>query len=241
MAEPPPAGRPGILLAHLDPAILPKSEWAAPRFSYYALADRHQIWIQDLATGAKAACPGHLFSYYDGCGKTWPVFFLRGSVDGTGKVELEPVPLQSPTYLAPHTRQLYVPFESRRKPGGKLVLVNPPERSILDSLRRPYELEELRYHRERGFPGAVCMPLSRAVFGYGSQSDLRNLVQAILSATPDDIYVSPSVGQYAKRVKTIAKVLLGPRLDEYLEKIVQSSGNGQTADTGATGQPRVIG
>lgn len=239
--DPAPEGRPGILLAHFDPAILPKSEWSAPRFSYYALADRHQLWIQDLAAGAKAACPGHLFSYYDGCGKTWPVFFLRGQVDRTGKGEVEPVALQSPIYLAPHTRQLYVPFESRNQPGGKLVLVNPPERAILDSLRRPYDLEELRYYRERKFPGAAAMALCRAVFSYGSHSELRSLVDAILSATPDDIYVSPSVGAYKKRVKTVASVLLADRFDEYLDKIVQMKSDGLTADSGATGQRRVMG
>lgn len=235
--------KPAVLLAHANVVHFPARERTAPRFRYYALGDKHQVYVERLPSGAVLGNPGHIHSYWDGSGKAWPVFFLRGRISAEGRVTVEAVSLERAPYFAPPTRQLYVPFEHRRRRAGWLVLVHAPDDS---SLRRvglvPDSVDSIlsTVDRKRGKP-VTGAETRRALFSYRDPNHLRHLISSIVSGLPNDVFVSPSTGKgWANRVKDYGAHLVNDRLEELVEKTFMREAKTLTSDY-EVGTPRIRG
>jgi hypothetical protein len=233
--EPDPGGRPSVLLAHANVARFPGGERKTPRYRYYALGDRHRLHLEPAAEGAWIGNPGHLHSYWDGSGKAWPVFFIRGTIGADGSVAAQPCALEAAPFLAPPTRQLYTPFEHRDHRRGSLVLVHAPDDRVLVRARvvpsHRDEVVPVRYQRlgHRGY-GA---PARRAVFQYQTSAQREEIVRSILRAMPRDVFVSPSPGRgrSVDRIVNYGSILAREdQLPRFLEQTFMISAKTQTSD-----------
>src|SRR5207237_5274413 len=98
-----------------------------PRFDYYALGHLHRGRILQVRKGshAIAAYPGHLFSYWDGDGKSWPVHIVEGSIVADGTVAARLLSL-SEACGAPETRRMYIDHADAGRAAGTIVFENAP-------------------------------------------------------------------------------------------------------------------
>jgi hypothetical protein len=205
----PKEGEPSVLLAH--GSQIPSE----PRFNYYALGHLHWSKYGTFPKGSMstAAYPGHLFSYWDGSGKAWPVYVLEGRIHADGHVDVERVPLSG----APETRRIYISSRYRGRERGVLFFENPPEEG---RLRRLGVRATFKDEPDKSF-GTVYRRVARA--SYGSQSELRGLLRKIVGEHPNDIFVSPATGRgNADRVVAYGHTLLGKRFEEFVSKTYKS-------------------
>ena len=207
-----PEGSPSILLTHCGtrPA-------GAKGFSYYALGHLHEFRQYPFDDGAIAAHPGHLVSRWDGPGKAWPTYFIKGTLSVEGQVHVWPVPLEKRPYAAPATRQFYTEHEYAGKPQGLLVLVHAPPSS---------------FFTRRGLGATLDWPKRkwgprRAIFRYQSQEEMREIVRKVAAGCPKDVFVTPS----PRRAVLYGRQLRDPALLQgFLEGIHKQKPGTQTSD-----------
>ena len=225
-----PEGRPSILLAHINAASFPPTERQTPHFRYYALGDMHLSRIVPLADGAYVGTPGHLYPHFDGSGKVWPTFMLKGSIGASGHVQVGRVQLQGRSLGAPYTRQLYVPHKYRGADHGQLVLVNAPADDVLRTTAFRFSaVEELK--ASGSDPQEIT--LRRVSVGYHSQRELSDAVQGLLAAMPKDIFVglASRKGQAKDRPVRYGAAILANGLDDFIERSFMPTSKTQTSDT----------
>lgn len=171
--EPTPPGIPCVLLNHA------RKVETRSRYSYSALGHIH--WSQLVTHDSLhfSGRPGHLYSYWDGPGKAWPVHMIMGSISvPDGHTEARLVPLEETPFLAPATRQIYGEFGEYDVPSGTLTLVHAPR----DRPRSP----ERRLIKTGAFV---------ETFPYCTQDQRDQIIRMILSDSPDDIFVTPATGK----------------------------------------------
>lgn len=203
-----PEDSPSILLTHCGtrPA-------GAKGFSYYALGHLHEFGHD----GAIAAHPGHLVSRWDGPGKAWPTYFIRGTLNDKGQVRIWPVPLEQRPYVAPATRQFYTEHEYAAKTEGLLVLVHAPAPAFF--ARRGLEVT-------LDWPKKGKWGPRRAIFHYDSPEMMQAIVRRVAMGCPNDVFVTPSprVICYGRQLGDSV------RLAEFAAKIHKRTAGTQTSD-----------
>jgi len=213
----PPTG-PSILVAH---AL--KLETALNMgFNYCALGHIHWARIERRDQAHVAAHPGHLYSYWDGSGKAWPVFILEGAIDTKdGRVMVERVPLEDPPFNVPATRQLYIDYKDRAAKSGELHLVHAPYQPwfYLDAKLPTPKLV------------AVNTGALRATFAYENLLVRDSLVRTILNRCENDIFVSLAQEDQSKRVINYGRNLLGDdEFSKFMTTCIMQEPNKQTSD-----------
>jgi hypothetical protein len=173
-----------LLLAHGELRTLRRN--GRHGFSYYALGHDHHATIQPFRRGSRAlaAYPGHLFSYWDGDGKAWRVFFIEGTISPDGHVEVRAIPLAE--LGAPETRRLFIDSVHAGKGSGILTFENAPE---------------LHYFEERGFKARVEDDVRGSVLvrrvaeiEYATRAELMRIVQTVLREHANDVFAWPANG-----------------------------------------------
>jgi hypothetical protein len=159
-------GQPSILLTHRDEAPP-----GADAFSYCALGHHHQYRRE-----GNAARPGSPVSLWDGPGKAWPTYFIKGTLWPSGAVSVRPVLLERPPYSAPATRQFFTEHLYQDQRSGVLVLVHAPPAVRADWTKKPIRDGEPRL----------------AAFHYHSLRQMRDIVKGVAEGCPDDVFVTPS-------------------------------------------------
>ena len=175
---------PSILLAHTGEVA------ASNPFNYRALGHIHTASIVRVDERHLSGRPGHLYSYWDGPGKAWPVFMIAGTIDAsTGAVDAWRVPLETPPFSAPATRQIYGDVGGFERRSGALYLVHAPTEPSL------YEASGLQAQYVEFLPrtGAVT-----ATFRFSSKGERDDIFRRILEACPNDVFVTPSPGKRAE-------------------------------------------
>lgn len=226
-----PRGRPSVLLAHINAAaFLRQAERQVPRFRYYALGDMHLSRIVRLADGAVMGTPGHLYSYFDGSGKVWPTYMLKGSFSSSGDVEVSRVALQDGSLGAPQMRQVYIPRRYHGRDDGQVVLVNAPEDDVLKRVTlRPESVQ----HLEASGTDPQAITLRRATFSFGSAQELRALVRGLLEVMPRDVFVglARGKGRAEDRWRHYGACILRGDLEDFVQASLVPTSKTQTSDT----------
>lgn len=202
-------GAPAVLLAHADWPKVPRDHAAA--FSYCALGHLHWLKVGRLSPGVStiAGYPGHLFSYWDGCGKAWPVHAITGEIHADGRVHVNPMPLTLAAG-APETRRMYVDASDAENSWGTLVFENPPDARFFADLGVCAQFEE---QFDPAF-GNLYRRVARV--RYTSHAHLERLMRAALEQHTGDVFVTPATGRGSNdRVKDWGRALLGERFDAF--------------------------
>lgn len=216
LATKPEGGQPAVLLAHADWPKVPRNHASA--FSYCALGHLHWLKLGPLAPGVRtvAGYPGHLFSYWDGCGKAWPVHAITGEIRD-GRVHVNPMPL-SFAAGAPETRRMYVDASDAEANRGTLVFENPPDVGFFDELGVRALFED---QLDPAF-GNLYRRLARV--RYTSTAHLERILRSALEGHPSDVFVTPATGRSGDdRVKDWGRALTGDRFEELFEKTFKRS------------------
>ena len=211
------AAAPGVLLAHADWPKVPREHASA--FSYCALGHLHWLKLGPVSAGGRtmAGYPGHLFSYWDGCGKAWPVHAITGEIYESGRVRVNALPL-SLAAGAPETRRMYVDASEGGQSRGTLVFENPPDARFFADLGVQAQFEE---HLDPAF-GNVYRRVARVRFT--SVAQLEGLLRAALERCPGDVFVTPATGRgWSDRVKTWGRAVTGEVFSEFVEKTFKKS------------------
>jgi len=215
----PEPGGPSILLAHA-------SEVAADTpHNYRALGHIHTACIARFDESHVSGRPGHLYSYWDGPGKAWPVFMIAGIIDAKdGRVEAWRVPLEGPPYFAPATRQIYGDVGGYEQRSGALYLVHAPtERWFFEGCGL-----EAQYVEFLPKSGAV-----KATYRFTSKGARDDVIRKILEACPSDIFVTPATDKgYTDRIKRRGGVIAASEklFGEFVEKTFKRIEGTQTSD-----------
>jgi|GEM_PF-2863433 len=203
-----PRRQPAILLTHCEspPA-------GAGDFTYCALGHHHQY----LRKG-NAGRPGSPVSRWDGPGKAWPTYFIKGTLRPSGRVSIRAVSLETATYGAPSTRQFFTEHVYRGERSGVLVLVHAPAAVQADWIREPAQ------------PGDPRL----AAFRYRSLRQMRDTVARVAGSCRDDVFVTPSPGNSARRKRIVCygrQLLDDPRLlKAFLADVPKKDAGTQTSD-----------
>lgn len=180
---------PSILLAHTGEVA------RRTPHNYRALGHVHtpSIVCVDENHQKVSGRPGHLFSYWDGSGKAWPVCIIAGTISvRDGYVKAWRVPLEASPFFAPSTRQIYGDVGGYEKKAGSLYLVHAPtERFFYEDCGLDAECVEFLPRT-----GAV-----KATYRFTSKDERDNIVRKVLSACATDVFVAPSsTGKFEDRL-----------------------------------------
>ena len=193
-------------------------------FNYRALGHIHTADVVRHDDHHVSGRPGHLYSYWDGPGKAWPVFMIAGTISvANGRVRAWRCALEAEPFNVPATRQIYGDIGGYDARAGNLYLVHAPAEPRFYRQVQP----EPTYVEFLQRTGAI-----KATYRFTSKSSRDDIIHGILEACPDDVFVSPATGKgNADRVATWGRRLLdGPRFEEFVEKTFKRSENTQTSD-----------
>lgn len=210
-------GEPSVLLAHGELSALKSAE---PLFDYFALGHRHRARVRSVTARAPtmAAYPGHLFSYWDGDGKAWPVHVIEGVIRRDGAVVADAVPLASRAGL-PETRRMYVDYADAGSPQGTIVFENSPSAEFFEGIGVPATVES-EHESGRLLRYVARLP-------YRSRSEMKTVLRTILDAFPTDVFVWPSTGGGWRDRADYGRRLSRLRFDEYAVKVFKRQSNTQ--------------
>lgn len=210
---------PSIALLHGDEKLVRTDH--GPAFDYYAMGHLHRARIRLIGKGAHGfvGYPGHLFSYWDGDGKSWPVYVIEGTIARDGTVNAELVSLAREVG-APETRRMYVEFANAGRPDGAIVFENAPPAAVFQELQIDAQIEDQvadggSYRRIAQIP-------------YGSRTELQDLLARVLRRLPDDVFVSPSTGGgWHDRLADHGRAIVSRRFPEFVQKTFKRSAETQ--------------
>lgn len=212
-------GEPSIVLLHGD-ARLVRADLGA-MFDYYAMGHMHRGRIRRVGKDKRSVLgfPGHLFSYWDGDGKPWPVHVIEGTIAGNGSVDAALVSL-SKELGAPETRRLFVDFSDFGRPHGTIVFENAPPASVfaeisLEATVDPQMADGAPYRNVARIP-------------YRSRAEMSDVLARVLKRLPRDVFVSPSTGGgWRDRVADYGDAIVNHRFAEFVEKTFKRSAGTQ--------------
>lgn len=217
--ELPDPGGPSILLAHAGAVA------AGTPHNYCALGHIHMPLIARIDEAHVSGRPGHLYSYWDGSGKAWPVFMIAGAIDAKdGRVEAWKVPLEAPPFSAPATRQIYGDVGGFEQRSGALYLVHAPTE------RWFYEGCGLEAQYVEFLPNTGAL---KATFRFTSKGARDDIIRKILVACPTDVFVTPATGKgNADRIKERGRTIADDEelLGEFVKKCFKRLEETQTSD-----------
>lgn len=215
----PEPGEPSIVLVHDELRTLRTPE--SPRFDYFAMGHLHRGRIKPLARGSRgvAAYPGHLFSYWDGDGKSWPSYVIEGTISARGDVSAELLSL-SQAFDAPETRRMYIAHADAGRPEGTVVFENAPPEDFFRRLNIDAEVAD------QLDGGAVYRRLAR--LKYASHIRRDEVLRRVLENLPDDVFVTPSTGGgWRDRLADYGRSIVARRFSEFVAKTHKRSANTQ--------------
>ena len=220
-ATAPRAGEPAILLAHVDWSKVPRTH--ASLFQYCAFGHLHWAKFGPLSAGSRTTVgyPGHLFSYWDGCGKAWPVHALEGEIFSDGRVVVKTIPL-SGRGATPETRRIYVDASAAGRRRGVVVFENAPNEAFFSELG----VEPIFEHdMDPVFHNVYCRVVR---VRYDSKEHLRHILRQALVRHAEDVFVTPSPGRdWASRIKDYGRALVGERFERFASETFKRSAGTQ--------------
>ncbi len=210
------SGEPSVVLVHDDASALRSAPDSS--FSYFAMGHLHQGRVRPARRGPRAlfGYPGHLFSYWDGDGKAWPVHAIVGTIAADGTVEAELLPLSS--LGAPETRRIYVDFADVGRSEGTIVFENSPSAPFFQDLGVAAEVAD-DFRQGIAFRRVAHLT-------YASRTDLRDRLHSIVSALPGDVFLTPSTGGgWRDRLADYGATIASRRFDEFAVKVFKKDAN----------------
>ena len=210
---------PSILLVH-DELRTVRAAGGMP-FDYYAMGHLHRGRIKTLDRNSRAVAgyPGHLFSYWDGDGKSWPVHVIEGTISNDGTVKAELVPLSREAEV-PETRRMYVDCSDAGRSSGTIVFENSPGSSFFTDATIQAELED------QSDGGVVYRRIAR--LPYSSREQMQDLLRSVLERLPGDVFVTPSTGGgWTDRLTDYGSTIARRRFPEFVTKTFKKSANTQ--------------
>jgi DNA repair exonuclease SbcCD nuclease subunit len=210
-------GETSVLLAHGE---LSAFKAAGPRFDYYALGHRHRAQLRPASARSStfAAYPGHLFSYWDGDGKAWPVHVIEGVIRLDGTVAAEAFPVATKT-AAPETRRMYVAHADVGRPEGTIVFEHSPGAEFFAGIGIAATVEDQKES------GRFLRHVTR--ISYRSRAEMKGVLKAVLDGLPKDVFVWPSTGVGWRDRADYGRRLSRLRFDEYVVKVFKRQANTQ--------------